>query len=304
MEKMIYVAKMLNRRTVRKNYENFVVNAIYAKLNNPHLIPVTQQYVRSKVSRKYCLLDLYFPQLNYGIEVDESYHHTREQQLSDKERAEYVKSVIECNEGRIAIYKDAHTPHSYTHIKSQIDAEVAKINKMIAEKESREGKLIWKDNDDLKAEVIQRGTFHVNDQVDYKGITEIYNITGHPAQQIGRCFIRLNEHYFLWVPPLSIRLDDGSIRLVDKWVNTLNEDRTEITEVDEKGNRYDIPEGPSREQFQRIVFMKMRDRFGLPCVRFVGVFKAFDMHYEQTFCVRRYRRVATEIKIADLNRFH
>lgn len=308
MEKIEHISKMFNKRTTNKDYENFVVNAIYARINNPELLPVTQQYVRNITSKEYYLLDLYFPQLNYGIEVDESQHLQEEHKGADKKRAEAIQTTIDCDEGRISIFKEVEKTdnkkkcelRTYKDINSQIDREVEKIKKMIAEKEARGEKLIWKDNDELKSEVIARGSFRTDDQVDYKGITEIYNITGHPAKSLSTCFIRLNTKYKLWVPHLTITMDDGSMNTVNNWVNTLNADRTEITEVDRNGNRYDVPEGPSNEDFQRIVFMHLKDKFGLPCIRFIGVFEAFDTRYVKDGCLRRYRRIATEIDISDV----
>ena len=43
--KMIYISKTLSR-TKRKDYENYVVNAIWNRVKAPGLVPVTQQYVK------------------------------------------------------------------------------------------------------------------------------------------------------------------------------------------------------------------------------------------------------------------
>ena len=44
--KVIYLAKTLSR-TKRKDYENYVVNAIWNRINDSRLVPVSQQYVKS-----------------------------------------------------------------------------------------------------------------------------------------------------------------------------------------------------------------------------------------------------------------
>ena len=96
-EQLDHIAYMFNVRTKGKKYENFIVNAIYTKVGNPDLMPVTQQYVRNpNDSRKCYLLDLYFPQINFGVEIDEGQHMSEEHQASDKERAEAesAKSVL------------------------------------------------------------------------------------------------------------------------------------------------------------------------------------------------------------------
>ena len=47
MDKLEYLALMLNQRTNGKKYENFVINAIYARIANLELIPETQKYVKN-----------------------------------------------------------------------------------------------------------------------------------------------------------------------------------------------------------------------------------------------------------------
>jgi len=60
-------------RTKRKDYENYIINAIWHKLGNNDIQPTTQQYIMRSDGR-FALVDLCFPQLNIGIECDEAYH--------------------------------------------------------------------------------------------------------------------------------------------------------------------------------------------------------------------------------------
>ena len=69
-------------RLNRKDYENYVVGAIYHKLNNINIQPVSQQYVK-RSDNNYALLDLYFPQINYAIECDEKYHKNNKEKHSE-----------------------------------------------------------------------------------------------------------------------------------------------------------------------------------------------------------------------------
>ena len=103
-EQLDHIAYMFNVRTKGKKYENFIINAISTKVGNPDLMPVTQQYVRNpNDSRKYYLLDLYFPQINFGVEIDEGQHMSEEHQASDKVREEAIKNAIKCEEVRILL---------------------------------------------------------------------------------------------------------------------------------------------------------------------------------------------------------
>lgn len=108
-----YISQMLNKRTKNKKYENFVINQIYARLDNPELEIITQQCVRITNSDienltvieegKYYLIDLYFPQINFAVEVDEGHHENEQNYYSDKERENYIKGAISCEIERIKI---------------------------------------------------------------------------------------------------------------------------------------------------------------------------------------------------------
>lgn len=72
MDKLEYLIKTFSR-TKRKDYENYILNAIWQKIDCLDIRPVTQQYVKGD-NNEYYLIDLYFPQLNIGVEVDEAFH--------------------------------------------------------------------------------------------------------------------------------------------------------------------------------------------------------------------------------------
>ena len=296
-----YLAYMLNVRTNRKAYENFIVNAIYAKVGDPGLIPVTQQYVKSSnKERPYYLLDLYFPQLNYGIEIDERHHNSKENKEADKVREEDIKAAIQCEEERIPLYTQDDRKRSIEEIESDIDSVVATIKKKITEKE---GGVRWVTNTQMKEAVKKRGVFKDTDEADYKGITEIYNICGGrrtgsgsgEATALRKCYITMNSYYKLWVPRLAIN-ENGIVKNTSYgYENYLSEDHNTITEhcVDKQ---WDQNEKDRDKKFRRVVFMQMRDRFGRRCVKFLGVYQQ-----KGTTTVKAvYERVSKEVPIADL----
>ncbi len=307
MEKLEHLARMLNKRTKGKNYENFVVNSIYTKLSNPELIPVTQQYVKNinfKDNKKsYYLLDLYFPQLKYGIEVDESHHLNKENQINDKVRAENILNAVQCEQGRIAIFNKDGSLKKYDEIETQINKEVEIIKSRISELEKQGGKFIWEDNDVRKKRILQEGVLKTKDDIDFKNVTEIYNLFGHNVQNLRRCFVKLNSTYKLWVPYLAVTLKDGTIKTKNGFENTLNEDWTIITEVKQDMTEQDkasFKKGAWNDDgFKRIIFMHIKDNFGIDRVKFLGVFEAFEQKLIDGRYSKLYRRVATEIKISD-----
>ena len=73
-DKQEYLYRMFSHHTKDKEKENYVVNAIWQRLDDLNIKPVTQQYVHFSKSNRYALIDLYFPQINYGVECDEAHH--------------------------------------------------------------------------------------------------------------------------------------------------------------------------------------------------------------------------------------
>ena len=300
---MEYLVEMFNDRTKGKKYENYVVNAIYNRVGNKNLVPVTQQFVRSKKdSRKYYLLDLYFPQLNYGIEVDERHHWRPQNKISDSIREQDIRQAISCEERSIKIYKKNDSEESlincsFEEIENQINKIVEEIKQLIEDKKANGNCLQWQTNEDYKKDVISKGFFSIEDNVDYKGITEIYNIVGHNVKSLGGCFYSLNNSYYLWVPTLAITLDDGTIKSSNQYENYLNEDHTEIIEYDKTNKLFNLTDGKWDGNKRRVVFMKMRDRFGKKCVKFIGVFKAYEIGSDGG---RHYKLDSNQIKIKEL----
>lgn len=301
-ERLDHIAYMLNVRTAGKAYENFIVNAIYARVGNPDLMPYTQQYVHSPNDpRKYYLLDLYFPQINFGIEVDEGHHLNEEQIVKDQIREEDVRTAIECEEVRIPIFKEGGIKRTYEEIGEDIDKVVMTIRAKIAEK----GPLKWETNEDRKQAVVSKGVFDVKDDVFYGSITEIYNICGgkrtgkakgefQPAKILQKCYYTLNTEYKLWVPILAIEDQDGVvINSVRGYENSLSEDHDILKE---KSNHSIDP--LMDIQYKRVVFMRMKDRFGRPCIKFIGV---FELSTESTEYLHVYNRIAKAVRISDLN---
>ena len=92
--KTLYLIRTLSR-TKRKDYENYVINAVWHKLGNNDLEVVSQQYVEDvnkKTGRSHYFIDLYFPSLNIGIECDEAYH--KRQSKNDKVREVTIFDIL------------------------------------------------------------------------------------------------------------------------------------------------------------------------------------------------------------------
>ena len=315
-EQLDHIAYMFNVRTKRKAYENFIVNAIYTKVGNAELMPVTQQYVRNpNDSRRYYLLDLYFPQINFGVEIDEGYHCNDVNKSKDEAREEDIKSAIECDEERIAIFAETEDgkwrKRSYEEICTDIDRIVAMIKAKI---EALPNGLDWVTNEEKIETVKSNGAFNTVDDVSYATIAQIYNLcggsrrTGEPVTNLQRAFLKLNRKYHLWVPTLAIKMDDGSYVSKHNYHNLLSEDKTMIEErsLDVRFREAKDCKTPDAcngcdkcnvDATDRVVFLRARDIYGKPSIKFIGVFRPHRFINAHT---REFKRVATQIKIEDL----
>lgn len=293
-ERLDHIAYMFNVRTKRKKYENFIINAIYTKVNNPELMPVTQQYVKN--GNKYYLLDLYFPQINFGVEIDEGHHLNEENKESDKVREEGIKTAIACEEVRIPIYNENGKKRSYKDICQDIDSIVELIQKKIKEK----GGVQWVTNEQEKKNVRKRGIFNVADNAYYNSITEIYNICGGKVDGTGDaislqgCYYRRNNNYCLWVPKLTIERNGQTAN--QKYKNFLNEEKNRITEITTKK---DFDKDPNLKTTQRAVFLRAKDVFGRDCIKFIGIFE-FDRYENGRTDKRFFIKTADEVGIKEL----
>ena len=71
MNKTNYIIRQI-AKSYKKKYENYVVTRIWHLLNNLDIKFVTQQHVTRPEGR--ALTDMYFPQIQLHIEVDEGQH--------------------------------------------------------------------------------------------------------------------------------------------------------------------------------------------------------------------------------------
>lgn len=294
-ERLDHIAYMFNVRTNRKKYENFIVNAIYTKVNNQELMPVTQQCIKNE--GKYYFIDLYFPQINFGVEIDEGHHLNEENKKKDQVREEDIKTAIECEVMRISIFDERKKKKTYHEICKDIDKTVDRINFLISEK----GSIKWISNDEEKNKVIENKQFSITDNAYYNSITEIYNICGGKldgsgdAESLGGCYYRRNEKYHLWVPTLTIEHNGNTAAAKTKYMNFLSEDKETITEISQNG----FKEDEYLEKNLRAVFLRVKDVFGRKCIKFIGIFE-FKNYEEGNNNKRFFKRIAETVEISDL----
>ena len=222
--KVIYLAKTLSR-TKRKDYENYVVNAIWNRVNDLRLVPVSQQYVKDE-NGNYYFIDLYFPQLKIGIECDEGYHSSREQKVLDAEREATIIDVMKQVDGCDYIALHVDVTKTFEEVEEQINAHVNTIKAKIEELNvvdgwnltTKEVKHGWSaEASDIAEYFKDKDYITVEDNIVFPSNKDVYNIIlgqnySYHLMHGGEPFKKLYTEYgyeegtFPWFPKLTIQL--------------------------------------------------------------------------------------------------
>ena len=284
-KKREYLIRTLSR-TKKKDYENYIINAIWHKLGRLDMQPVTQQYVK-RTDGKYALIDLYFPQINVGIECDEKYHISNKEQ--DKKREITMEEMLASYEetADFKLYR-IRAYESIESIEEQIDSVVKEIRETINSKNIK----VWDIDKEPFNIVIEKGTLEVEDNLSFRTIVEIAKCFGKEYKAMQHAYFNLGNGYHIWCPKLAI-IVDGSVTAASKgWVNELSNDWNRIYE---SNTEHEAIIKEKHLEIPRITFAKSRDALGRNAYRFIGVFKYSKD--ESTAKTSVYKRIAQNIKI-------
>ena len=317
--KVTYLAKTLSR-TKRKDYENYVVNAIWNRVDCPLLLPVTQQYVRGNKG-EYYFIDLYFPQLKIGIECDEGYHGAREQKALDLERELTILDVLKQVDDHEYLPLHVDVTKSFEEVEEQINAHVRTIKQKIEENNVGDG---WNEIErcalrsvpkeegvegeesemekELKEYFKDKEYITLDDDVVFPSNKEVYNVIlgqhySYHLMHGGEPFRKLYTEYgyeegtFPWFPKLTVNKPTYK-----GYYNLLSKDASEIYE------RLDKPEENKKRAAEkryigkkRVVFAQVKDPVtGALGYRFVGFF--VGDHYDSEGTIT-YKRIDDKFKI-------
>lgn len=263
MEKIDYILKQLSK-TNKKNYENYVVTRIWNKLDNTDIKFITQQYI-SRPDGSYALTDMYFPQLDIHIEIDEE-HHSRKIK-EDELREKDIINVTNHQILRVDVTKGLEEIHK------EIDDIIKKISNRIKELEAKF--IPW----DLKKELdprtyIEKGYIDVKDSVAFKKSVDACNCFGcnYQAWQKGATKHPIEKDKEIWFPKLY---PNG------EWDNNISSDENIITEKNVHSNKVaeHIKRVIEKRRHKRIVFARVKSPLGDIMYRFKGL---FELNIEKT----------------------
>lgn len=270
--KLNYLSKIFSKID-KKGIETYVISRIWNKLDNLDIKVVCQQYVKRE--KCYALLDLYFPQINFGVEVNEPHHLNTEEE--DKMRKKEVEIAVGVTIRSIDCSKTIEQVHQ------QIDNVVAEINRIIVNTPNFKP---WLEENTFSPEYYRKkGVLKVEDEVMLLKADDICAIFGIKAP-LRAGGTDLADNIIVWWPNA----------VHENWANEMSADGKTITEY-HKGDRrtQHVQEHLAKEQ-RRITFYRKRDLFGQNYYRFVGV---YELDKEQSLAENKcvWRRVADTYKL-------
>lgn len=284
MAKVDYILRSLSKLT-KKRWEHYVINRIYHKLDDDEIEFVCQQCIRKDDTKIY-LADLFLPQLNLYLEVDEGYHNQDAVRLRDAIRRFDIAEATGLKEYRIPA-----SVVNLTDLNRNIDDFVryVKSQKSKALKDGEFRK--WDYDNRYKAkehrdagyiEIGPHAAFWTHrDALECFGYTKghyqraVWNVPTHVSSAIN-----LSSKSVVWFPKLY---EDAN------WMNSLSDDGLTVTEINKN------PDHSYEEPWDdRIIMARSRDELNRTLYRFIGVFKV-DPQF-RTGNEHRFRRVATRVK--------
>jgi len=267
-----YIVRTLSR-TKRKDYENYVINAVWNRISDRTVKPASQWYVKNQEG--WHLIDLYFPQINFGVECDEGHH--KHNQSADEARELTLIEVLSVDKRHP--YRAFHIDVTQSHddIEARIDQCAAEIMRLIKARRAADDFIEWSDttiSEHFKSKQIIRSS----DDIVFPTIAITVNsLMGSNVKSYQQGYFTpkgLDPEYKFWFPQLEI---DGKAQAYG-WHNILSDDGNVITEYnDDIQNNLPSWEHRGSRGFldhTRVVFAKIKDLITRErAYKFVGVFK-------------------------------
>lgn len=283
-----YLVKTLSR-TKRKDYENYIVNAVWNRLNDRTIKPASQWYVKNDGGGWY-LIDLYFPQINFGVECDEEYHGRHQDE--DWKRELTLTQLLSTNKGHPYTPFHIDVTRPYEEVEQKIDECVRAIQKLVRQRRRDNDFIDWTSLN-LVTYFKEKQLIRTTDDITFPSIVMAVNLLmkSH-AKSFRKGYFTpkgLKPEYKFWFPQLEIA---GKAQAYG-WHNILSDDGEKITEFnDDIKNHFPHWQHMNSQNFldyTRIVFAKDKDPItNQPAYKFVGVFKLTDITDDK----RTYKKIS------------
>lgn len=290
MEKIEYICASLSK-SCKNKYENYVVNAIYNRVNNTNLEIETQKNIKTP-DGKQKRIDMYLPQFKIAIEVDESYHFSDYQKEKDYNREKMIEqSSIRDSVGNLIKFR--RIPVNGINL-DELNTVINSVVEEIKEKISKKTDFQWIFGKEKIEKIKERGFISTDDTFDTN--VEIINLV----------FNKNYKRYYrctkgkVWCPVLSNY--DEKIRDISDtsgWINYFNPQKDIIFEKTRDNDKQQKKKVESKNDFlyksERYVFVKEINSFGKSQKRFAGIYIADGWDEDEE--AERWKKISSELKI-------
>ena len=274
----------------KKKTESYAISRIWHQLDDDRVKFVVQQYVRIDKD-KYALADLYLPQLNIFIEINEPFHENNIER--DKLRNEKIMDITHSELCTIVCgtkTKD-QDGKEVIHWKplDEIHRQITEVVSLIKQRISELGENFkpWDDVSTLSVEYHRnKGYLRVEDNECLRTVDDVAAVFGTKPKHRG--FLRTSgvgvpnkKGWIIWWPNTNHT----------RWCNELSPDGMYIYEYPTKENKSvtqvdHLKQWLAAPEETRVTFLRSEDDLGFCFYRFVGVFRLNrDKSIQENKCV-------------------
>lgn len=296
MDKKEYIMNQF-RKTYNKKYENYCITRIYHLLNRQDIQIITQQLFK-RDDGKIALADLYFPQFNLIVEVDEWQHKEEYHRIDDEKRTDEIiknrlKALDEVVYNKLCVERIDVTK-SIEEINERIDKIVNVIKKEIDKQDSKF--IPWEIDYKAPEYYIKQGYIDFRNNVRFctiKEVSDLFN-KGYKKGLQKAFFNTIVPNEYIWCCKLRLNNDDECKNI--PYINEITVDGKYIYETSKENCKEftnSVLENP--EQI-RITFAKYRDSSGDIMYKYRGVFKLDVKKTESSIKSGEYKRVWKKVE--------
>ena len=274
--KLEYMERLFAKISKKKT-ESYAISRIWHQLDDDRVKFVVQQYVRIDKD-KYALADLYLPQLNIFIEINEPFHENNIER--DKLRNEKIMDITHSELCTIVCgtkTKD-QAGKEVIHWKplDEIHRQITEVISLIKQRISELGENFkpWDDVSTLSVEYHRnKGYLRVEDNECLRTVDDVAAVFGTKPKHRG--FLRTSgagvpnkKGWIIWWPNTNHT----------RWCNELSPDGMYIYEYPTKENKSvtqvdHLKQWLAAPEETRVTFLRSEDDLGFCFYRFVGVFR-------------------------------
>jgi hypothetical protein len=277
-----------------KKWELYVISRIIHLLDDLEIEFVCQQHILLKNGSS-AFADLFFPQFNLYVEINEKAHADEQNKKLDAIRQHEILQAIDAKQYKIQTYVEEE---SVSDIKlSELNLKIDLFIELLREKKQRlreSGQNLFKPWD------LER-KYDPQTFIDLGYLDSHENPCFRSQRDALRCFGYTKGHYQrgTWRHPSWTSSQVWFPRFVKHglWRNVLSDDESRITETLLDSSQIAKHKNLNQDSVTKYTFAKTKDRLGNRLYRFVGAFILLNEHSTDDTLVRTYQLVDTRIDL-------